>query len=265
MDGEKNEWQAPPIPEKIAPAEKPEMSELATLGNVFIEPGRTFEDLRKKPRFLLGAIILAILATGFLFGLTTKIGEEGIRRSTLEQFDRNPQTANMPAEQKEGAVKMSLMVQSGVRYAMPVIIFITFLVGALIYWGAAKAFGGSGGYLHGLSLMVYASLPPAVVSSLANFLILAFKSADDIDLVASQRGLAHANLSFLVDGKAMPVVATLLSVVDVFAIWSWILTAIGLQKLNKLSAGSAWAITIIIAVIGILFRLVGAISSGNPS
>ena len=48
-----NEWQEPPPPEDLKQIENPpQMSEVETLGNIFIEPGRTFEDLRRKPRFL---------------------------------------------------------------------------------------------------------------------------------------------------------------------------------------------------------------------
>ena len=38
-----SEWQAPPPPEKIEAGEPAQMSEAATLGNIFFEPGRTFE------------------------------------------------------------------------------------------------------------------------------------------------------------------------------------------------------------------------------
>ena len=42
---------------------------------------------------------------------------------------------------------------------------------------------------------------------IANFIVMAFKSADDIDLAASQRGLIHANLGFFV-GKEHPIIGT---------------------------------------------------------
>ena len=44
------EWQAPPLPEEpqlVEEKEVAQMSEIATLGNIFLEPGRTFEDLRR--------------------------------------------------------------------------------------------------------------------------------------------------------------------------------------------------------------------------
>jgi hypothetical protein len=69
----------------------------------------------------------------------------------------------------------------------------------------------------------------------------------------------------LLDGKAMPVLTTLISTLDLFAIWGWILAAIGLRITNRLSSGSAWAIVILVALIGVGLRVLGALLSGNPS
>ena len=61
QDQETSEWQAPPPPEKITEPEPAQMSEAATLGNIFFEPGSTFEDLRRKPRFIMALLIMIIL------------------------------------------------------------------------------------------------------------------------------------------------------------------------------------------------------------
>ncbi len=48
------EWQSPSPPAGNVPVEEPaKMSEVGTLGSIFFEPGATFEDLRRKPRFLM--------------------------------------------------------------------------------------------------------------------------------------------------------------------------------------------------------------------
>ena len=268
MDEEQNsaEWQAPPPPEKIVDTSEPaQMSEVATLGNIFFEPGRTFEDLRRKPRFLLGFLIVAILATAYMFALNYKVGEENTRRFVAEQIDKSPQGQGLSSQQRNGAIELNMTIGKVVRYAFPVLVLIICLIGALLYWLGAKAFGGSGGFLHALSVWIYSSVPPAVVSMVANILVLIFRDTEQIDLVTSQRGVVHANPSFFIDAKAQPVFATLLGTLDVFLIWGWILAAIGLQKTNKISSGSAWAITIIMAIMGIGLKLIGAFFSGNPA
>ncbi len=261
---ESAEWQAPPPPEKIV-TDPPQMSEISTISGIFFEPGRVFEDLRRKPRFIIGSIIIALLITAYGFGIYYKIGETGLRRVIVEQIDKSPQTQSMSAEQKTANVDLQMQIQGVVRYLIPVFVFISILIGGLLYFLAAKAFGGTGGFLHGLSVWVYSSIPPTVIGMLGSFIVLVVKSADEIDVASSQRGLLQANPSLFMDGKAQPVLATILATFDIFFIWGWILAAIGLKLTNKLSSGSAWGIVIIFALIGTLFRVIGAYFSGNPS
>lgn len=267
--GEENtsEWQSPPPPEPpVEEAEPPQMSEAQTLTSIFFEPGRTFEDLRRKPRFVMALVIMIILTMAFGFTFYYKIGEENFKKFVASQIDKSPQTQNMSAEQKSGAVEMNMTIGKVVRFGLPVIIIIVVAIGGLIYWLGGKAFGGSGGYLHGVSTWIYASLPPAVVSTVANFIILFLKNVDDIDIgTGSQRGLVTANPSFLIDGKSSPVLATLVGTLDLFMIWGWVLAAIGLRIMFRISSGSAWGIVIILALIQVAFRVLGAVFSGNPT
>jgi len=259
------EWQAPPPPEKIEPAEGAQISEVGTLGTIFFEPGRTFEDLKRKPRFIMAAVIIALLVTAYSIGLQYKIGQAGLRSFIAEQIDKSPRSSGLSAEQKANAIDLQMKISSYTRFALPIFVLIFLVIGGLFYWGGAKAFGGNGGFLHALSVFIYSSLPPAVVGTIANFIVMAIKSADDIDLAVSQRSLVNANPGFLVDGHSSPVLATVLATFDVFAIWGWILAAIGLRLVFRLSSGSSWAVVIIIALIGVAFRVISALLSGNPA
>lgn len=251
-----------PRPSGSPVTDPPQMSEVSTLLNVFMEPGRTFEDLRRKPRFILGLILISILASISVFALYQKMGEDGIRRAINEQFDRSPQAASMPPEQRRGMVDMNMTIQKFMPAVVLVIVPVAMFVIGLFYFLGAKAFGGNGGFLHAVSVVVYSSIPPAVIGTIAGLIVLAVKSADEIDLATAQRGgLVQANPSMFIDGKAQPVLAAILSSIDVFQIWGWILAAIGLKITNKLSSGSAWAIVIIFALIGVLGKVIGAFFS----
>ncbi len=260
------EWQAPPPSANITPeTEPPQMSEAATLGNIFLEPGNTFEDLRRKPRFIIAGIIVMVLAFTFQFLFLQKMGPERIKRAVIEQMDKSAQVQAMSPEAKQSAVDLNLKIQGFVKYLIPVFVLVFLLIGGLIYWLGAKAMGGSMTFLAGLSVWIYSTFPPVLVSSIANIIVLFLKSADDIDITEGQRGLIHANPSLFLDGKSMPVLATLVSTIDLFAIWGLILAAIGLQTVGKISKGAAWGLVIIVTLIGISFRVIGAIMSGNPS
>ena len=142
------EWQAPPPPELIV-REEPQMSEVSTLANIFLEPGRTFEDLKTKPRFIIAMVIMALLVTAYGFGLYYKVGDASLRRFFIEQMDRSAQPQGLSAERKNSAVEMQMTIGSLVRFAMPVLVAIVMLIGGLLYWAAAKAFGGTGGFFTG--------------------------------------------------------------------------------------------------------------------
>ena len=256
------EWQAPPLPEEIKQIEDPpQMSEAATLGNIFFEPGNTFEDLRRKPRFVLAGIIIIILVTLFQVLFIQKVGYE---RIVKERIEANPMTERMSKEDKETAIRQqSSPIVKAISYAaVPIVFVVLFLLGGLVYWLGANAMGGSARFLHGVSVWVYSSLPPTIVFMLANFLVLMLKSPDDIDIMRSQSGLIQANPSFFIDAKAQPVIAALLSTIDFFAIWGWVLAAIGLQKVAKISSGAAWGVVLILALVGVTARVVMALLFG---
>lgn len=244
--------------------DQPRMSEIATIANIFFEPGETFADLKRKPRFIVASILIALFITAYGFGLYYKVGEAGMREFTLQQIEKSPQASGMSAADRQNAVDLNMTIQSGVRYALPVVVSISLLIGGLLYFLGAKAFGGNGGFLHGLSVWVYSSLPPTLISMIGSFIVLALKSVEEIDLAASQRGLIRANPLILLDMKDQPVIGTVIGTLDLFMIWGWILAAIGLRITNKLSTGSAWTVVIIFAIVGLFFRLVGAFFSGTP-
>ena len=257
------QWQAPPPPTDNYKAEEPpQMSEVGTLGGIFFEPGKTFEDLRRKPRFILGSILVILMVTLLTFSLAYKVGDENMKQFMADQVEKNSQTQGMSGEQKTQAINLQLTIVKTTRYLIPLFVVIGLAVGGLIYWLAIKAFGGTGNYLHALSLWIYASIPPTVVSVVANCIVLLLKSTDEIDVAASQRGVLSASPSFLIDGKAMPVLATLVGTLDLFMIWGWVLAAIGLRIVGKISSGAAWAIVLIMALLGLTSRIIMALVNG---
>lgn len=253
------EWQAPPPPNDNTPvAEPPQMSEVGTLGSIFFEPGRTFEDLRRKPRFLMASVLSVVVLAMFIGAFNSKIGYERIVRERLEA---SSWYQNQPPEmQRKMVEQQSSPIVKYITFGVtPIIFFAFFFIGGLIYWGLTNAMGGSMTYLRGVAVWVYSGFPPLVVQMLANILILFLKSPDDIDTVASQQGLIHANPSFFIDTKSHAVLGAVLGTFDVFFIWGWILAAIGLRIVGKISTGAAWAIVLIGALLNVAFRVVGAL------
>ncbi len=251
------EWE-PPDPPEAEEKEKPQMSEVATLANIFFEPGNTFKDLGRKPRFLLAGLIIVLLVAAFTIITTERLGIENIARDRIES---SSQADQLTKEQKDDAVaQQSSPLVKGITYGVvPIMLILSILLGGLIYWLGANAFGGSIGFLHGVSVWVYSGLAPTLLFVIGNLSILFLKPIEDIAPGAAQRGLLQVNPSMFIDGKEMPVLSAFLSAFDVFAIFGYILAAIGIKAIAKISTASAWAIVLIPALIGLTLRVVAAL------
>jgi hypothetical protein len=256
-ENETNDLQPTPV-KADAVAESAQMSELSMIGNVFIEPGSVFDDQRRKPRFLLGGILIIIAFSIFQVAFIEKFGFEKIARARIEA---NKRVADLPADQKEKIIEQQAgPVAKYISYGIvPVAMIVFFLLGGLIYWLGGNAMGGSGTFLGGVAVWVYSSLPPVLVFTAANLIVMFLKDPDTIDLATAQGGLLKANLGFFLDQKAMPTVYALISSFDLFAIWGWVLASIGLQRVAKISSGAAWAVVLMLGLIGVAAKVVGSL------
>lgn len=232
--------------------------ELASLVRIFFEPGKVFDSLAVRPRFILAWLVVILFATAVNYTLINKVGFENIIRARIESSSR---TADMSPEQKDQIVEMQTqpIVKMIAQFTAPVAIVVLFTLGGLYYWLGANAMGGKTSFAGGLSVWLYSSLAPTVLLSIANLVVLAFKSADDLPIDALERGLVSVSPAlFLPDDASKPLVA-LLSSIDLFAIWGWALAAIGLQTVARISAGAAWGVVLLIALFGVAAKVVGAL------
>lgn len=248
------EWQAPPPPEgPFEEEEGPQMSEVSTLANIYLEPGNTFRAMRARPKFLLALIITIVISAGFWFAIDQKVG---IGNVFVDLLKKNPQYETMSAPQRDGAIafyKSALF--KGVLFGGIVIVTIFFaFIGGLIYWLLANAMGGSARYMQGVSVWVYSSYGPALIAVIANLIVLMLKPADNIDSSFIQSGgIIRANPTALIDTSHNMLLNAILAPIDLFAIFGLILAVIGLQKMMKISKASAWAI-------GLGLKLAGYVS-----
>lgn len=232
----------------------PAMSTPETLANIFFEPGPTFEALRERPRFLVVALILFALTMTVTVLIFQKVSFEQVVRETIE---KNPRTANMPAEQKEQAIAMQTgPLGKGIAYGAPLIGAIIALAGgAALYLLGALMMGGRLSYKQALSVWAYSSFPPAVLGTLLVLVLLFLKAPEDLDFNRSGAGLLVTNLGVLIGPEGSKVLRAALSWFDLFTFYGMFLAALGLRKVGKLSSGGAWTIVILLWLIGMIFSV----------
>jgi hypothetical protein len=232
-----------------------EMSTPQTLTGIFFEPGRTFDALRSRPRFLAAGLICMIAFMAFYLTYLQRVGYENQVNAEVEVA---AQKNDMPPEQKAAARDIQLKpFVKVIRYLSPPVGFvIIFAFGALIYFLGAMMMGKRISYKQALSVSAYASLPPLVLSMLLNIVILFIRPpTEDAELARGLGGLVHANLGILSDPTANPVMTTALASIDLFALYGLFLAALGLRKIARMSAGAAWTVVLVIWLIGVLLKV----------
>lgn len=248
MSDPNQEWQPPPPPPAGETPEEtgPDMSTPATLTGIFFEPGRTFDALRKRPRFLVVGLILLLLTIGVTGVVFKRMDMDQYIRDKME---KNQQNQAQTEEQKEMGVKIGKIIA---LVAIPLSVPITLAAGAALYLLGVMAFGGSISYKRSLAVWAYSSFPPAIIGTVIALLVLFLKAAEDLDpehLLVTNPG------AFMSGPGSSPVLVAILSQFDLLRFYGLFLAAIGLRKLGKISSGSAWAIVLgfflIRAILGI--------------
>jgi hypothetical protein len=245
-----------------APPDGPRMTTAQTLTGIFLEPGRTFESLRARPRFLAAALITAVLTCLFTTVFFQRAGYENVMRAAIEN---SPRADQMSPEQKDAALKIYMNpVVKAINYVSPLIaITIIYAAGAALYLLGVMLMGRSMSYAQALSVWTYSSFAPTLLTILVSLILIFLKSQDELETMQPGRSLARANLGILVDPKASPVLAAALGSFDIFIFFGLFLAALGLRKVARLSSGAAWAIVIGLWFIGLVLKVALAAATGT--
>jgi hypothetical protein len=245
------------IPSPAPPADPPApMSFLGKLGAIFFEPSSVFRNLRAHP-YWLGALILSVLlsfaySTAFVYRLTPERIVSFTMDKVVEQFNLPPEQAEQTKRQQIEEAKSVPRVAAGVVTTFVGGFVMICIMGAL-YMLLVLLFGGRLGFWQAVATAVWAALPPLLIGRVLSLVLLFLKDPDDIHPVRGQSGLVTDNLSVLVNASEHPVIYTALSLFGVLSFYHLWLTATGLRHASdKLSSGSAWTISIILWLLGLL-------------
>jgi len=204
-----------------APEPQPQMSAISRVFGVLFSPQKTFEDIVRKPGWLLPIALLTILSIAVSFGLNQRMNW---REFMSQQIEKSPQGAQLSTAQKEQRI------EAGAKFApISTYVFGTLgplliaLIMALVMWGAYSLLGGaSTNFSTAMAITAHAFMT-GLISSPLFLLVIFLKAPGTIDL---DNPVATNLAAFLPDDSAKWLVALLKSF-DVFTFWTLILIAIG--------------------------------------
>ena len=205
-----------------APAARP-LNPLAAFTLVLVFPRRTFERLRERPHWALplAFVVLASLVSS-VYAFRGGFMDDYVRSVALR-------TGFTPLEMETS------FVTAGVVMSL-VVVPITMAIEALFLRLAALAFGGRATFRQVFSGVAHASIPVGIGSLLFAVLLPVTGSPE-----------AGANLAFLVDGAEHPFLWSLARQLDLFAVWFFVLLAIGAEPLFRLPRRKARQAVIVFA------------------
>jgi hypothetical protein len=237
-----------------SPAElQPGLSEGARLLNTFVDPAKTFTDIRRKASWFVPWLLIAIFSYALIGAAAQKIGFEQIAQN---QMRMNPKQAermdSASPEQRAQAQKFGVTITKFISYAAPFLFLVIAVIIAAVLMatmnfglGAEIAFGQA------MAVVIYAHLPGIIKSIVAVISIYAGASPESFIF---QNPVA-SNLGALVDPAAHPALFALGASIDLFTIWTLILMGVGFSCISKVKRGAAlgvvfgwWAVITLISV-----------------
>lgn len=230
----------PPLPLSAPAPESASLSEAARIIDTFIAPSKTFTDLRRNASWWAPFLLMVVISSIFVYTAGQKIG---FRKIMENQMQSQPKTQarleNLPADQREQQLEKGAKVTQTISYVFPAITLIIWLIIATALFATFKfAAGAVVSFKISLAIVVYAALPLMLKSLLALLSVAAGMSPDSFSFqnpVATNPGyfLTPADNVFLY---------SVASALDIFMIWTLVLTAIGFACVSKVKRGTSFAI-----------------------
>jgi len=255
---------AAPVPPIAPPApEAAPLSQGARIINTFIAPSKTFTDLgahAKWSSWIAPWLIASVIGILFAYAVGEKVtfakAADNVMQTRPKQYDRIQ--AMKPDERDQTMQSIEKQTKSG-AYAFPVVdIIILLVVATALFASFTFILNAKVSFKLVLAIVAYAGLPGAIKFLLATITLFAGMNPDNLNI---QNPLA-TNLGILFNAADNPVLYTAASFIDIFAIWTLVLTAIGFTRVSKAKLGPSLVIVFVwyLAFMGIFVGLAAAFS-----
>jgi hypothetical protein len=232
---------AAPLPPVTTPsAELAHPSEAARIVNAFVAPSKTFTDLRRNAAWWAPFLLMVIVSTGFVYTAGQKIGFRKIMENQMQaQPKAQARLDNLPTDQREQRLEAGAKVTAIISYTFPGITLIFWLIIATALFATFKvAAGADVSFKLSLAIVVYAGLPLLLKTVLAWLSVAAGMSPDSFSF---QNPIA-TNPGYFMSPGGNVFLYDIATGIDIFMIWTLVLTAVGFTCVSKVKRGTSYAI-----------------------
>jgi hypothetical protein len=202
----------------------PHLSQVERVVNTFIEPSKTFNDIKRNRSWWLPFLILVVLGYGFCFAAVQHVGWESLTTNVLRSQPKNAERLDKstPAEQAQ-MLSVTKGIMEGFMVGSPAVILILNALIALLLWGGfAFVLGGTTTYSEMFAVAIFAALPNALNSLVS--IVTAFVSDPQ---TYNLNVPSPASLAYFLDASAAPWLMSLAKSLDIFSLWGLALAGFG--------------------------------------
>ncbi len=227
------------------------ISGFGRISGVLFSPKATFEDIVRKPTWILPVIIMTVLGLLVAVALNQRMDW---RAYMAQQIEKSPRAEQMSPEQKQQQINAGAKFApiSTYVFGVPFPVVVVLVISAIML-GAYNLLGGANtNFKTSLGIVSHAFVP-TFISSLLLLLVLFLKPFGTVDI----NNPVATNLAAFLPESAPKWLDALCKNLDVFAFWSLILMAIGFAATNpkKMKGGKSFSIAFTMLAVWIVLRM----------
>jgi len=242
----------------LYPDEQEDLSIAEKVVGVYVSPISTFRYLANRPDFWSALIILSLI--GIAIAMVVLPKQLPVTQSfTVQRMQEQFESQGMPESQMNASLSA---VQTGVRIATyvqsiigpPIGLAIIWLLYCALIFFIALIQGLDTDYKRLLGVMPWIHFI-SILSQIGTAVVIVMRGIPDMDHMRDPRWLKPFSLAGLVPDSVDLHISlnVLLSAIDPFFIWAFILTIIALQYANRCTRSQALTTTIIATIISLAF------------
>jgi hypothetical protein len=220
------------------------ISPMGRIIGIFFSPKPTFEDIARKPSWILPVVISTILSIIAMVALNQRMNW---RDYVSQQIEKSPRAAQLSAEQKQQQIDGGAKFTPIILYVAGVVgpILSVLIIGGVMMLAYNLLAGAAATYSQSLAIIAHVFMVGLVSTPL--FLLVVFlKPFGTVDV---ENPVASNLAAFLPDDAAKWLIALCKSI-DIFSIWMLILIAIGFAAVNPRKLKGAKPFVIVFSVWG---------------
>ena len=238
-------------------------SGLANVVDIIIAPNAAFDRIRQVPVWGWAFLVAALLGVAGTI-LVGPAVVHAMETSLPAQFAANDAIAKLPADQQQKQIAVMMGVSKLIaKFSwafIPPGILLVGLIQALLMLIANAATRGDGTFKKFYALSITVSVVGTGLSSIVLGLIVMLRGTNSFETQSAVQS-ALPSLALLAPGAKGALVG-FLGVLNVFALWSTALIALGMSRIGRIPGGAAWATAIIMLLLTACFAAYGAKTNG---